>query len=253
MIALLKYAAGARATIFVSLLLLATFSYHAIGQQATIAFSSLSSTQYQARIVQLEKYKVPKKYTEKSAQAWYHEMMTDRNTALINLFQNDEVIYDTLLLNKCNGIANRIIASNKNYGFDSIQFYINRSPVSNAACYGEGTIMVNLGLFLWIDNDDELAFVLAHEMSHQVLNHLQSQMENSIATLTSEGFKEELKDIKKSKEGKYERFRKLIKNLSVETGRHSTYKESEADSLAAVLINHAGFNYINGAVDLAKT
>ena len=222
------------------------------GQQSSITFSPLSSAQYQARIDQLEKYGIPKKYTERSAQAWYREMITDRNNALIHLFRNDEVIYDTLFLNKCHSIAGRIIAANKNYLFDSIKFYINRSAVPNAACYGEGTIMINLGLLLWIDNDDELAFVLAHEMSHQVLNHLQTQMERNIATLTSEGFKEEIKDIKKSKEGKYERFRKLMKDLSVETGRHSTYKENEADSLAAVLIQQAGFNKINGAVVLLK-
>jgi hypothetical protein len=252
MIAFLKYPASARVKIFVAILLTAIFLCNVNGQQKSIAFSSLSSTQYQARINQLEKYTVPKKYTEKSAQAWYQEMMADRNAALIHLFRNDEVIYDTLFLNKCNSIAGRIIAANKNHPFDSIKFYINRSAVPNAACYGEGTIMVNLGLFLWIDNDDELALVLAHEMSHQVLDHLQSQMEKNIATLTSEGFKEELKDIKKSKEGRYERFRKLMKNLSVETGRHSTYKESEADSLAAVLIQHAGFNKINGSVILLK-
>ena len=252
MISFLKYPVTARVKILAASLLTIMFSVNVNGQQNGIAFSSLGSAQYQTKINQLEKYSVPKKYTEKSAQAWYQEMMIDRNTALMHLFKDDEVIYDTLFLNKCNSIASRIIAANKNYSFDSIRFYINRSAVPNAACYGEGTIMVNLGLFLWIDNDDELALVLAHEMSHQVLNHLQSQMEKNIATLTSEGFKEELKDIKKSKEGKYERFRKLMKNLSVETGKHSTYKESEADSLAAVLIQHAGFSKINGSVILLK-
>jgi len=252
MISFLTYATGAPAKIVVAILVAAMFSCSVNGQQNSIAFSPLGSTQYQTRINQLEKYIVPKKYTEKSAQEWYEEMMTDRNKALIHLFKDDGIIYDTLLLNKCNSIANRIMTANKNYSFDSIRFYINRSCVPNAACYGEGTIMVNLGLFLWIDNDDELALVLAHEISHQVLNHLQSQVEKNIATLTSEGFKEELKDIKKSKEGKYERFRKLMKSFSVETGRHSTYKESEADSLAAVLIQHAGFNNIKGSVILLK-
>lgn len=253
MISFLKYpAASIPVKIFVAILFTAIHAGNINAQQGPIAFSPLGATHYQSRIHLLEKYTVPKKYTEKSAQAWYQEMMTDRNTALMQIFKNDAVIYDTLLLNKCNSIAGRIIAANKNYSFDSIQFYINRSAVPNAACYGEGTIMVNLGLFLWIDNDDELALVLAHEMSHQVLQHLQNRVEKNIATLTSEGFKEELKDIKKSRDGKYERFRKLMKNFSVETGRHSTYKESEADSLAAVLIQRAGFNKINGAVLLLK-
>lgn len=252
MISFRKFRASSRVKMFVAILHASMFSCAVHAQQHNISFSPLSSTQYQTKIDQLEKYAVPKKYAEKSAQAWYKEMMTDRNLALKDLFKNDAVIYDTLLLNKCNSIASRIIAANKNYLFNSIQFYINRSSVPNAACYGEGTIMVNLGLFLWIDNDDELALVLAHEMSHQVLNHFQSQVEKNIAALTSEGFTEELKDIKKSKEGKYERFRKLMKSFSVETGRHSTYKESEADSLAAVLVQHAGFNKTNGSVILLK-
>jgi Zn-dependent protease with chaperone function len=217
-----------------------------------IVFSPLGSAQYQTRILQLEKYIISKKYAAKSAQAWYEEMITDRNNALLHVFKDEELIHDTLLLNKCNSIAKKILATNNQYQLDSIRFYINRSPVPNAACYGEGSIMVNLGLFLWIDNDDELAFVLAHEISHQLLNHWQTQVENNIATLTSENFKDELKEIKKSKQGKYERFRKLMQDFVVETGRHSTYKESEADSLAAVLIHQGGFNEKNGAMLLLK-
>ncbi|CAN5526788.1 hypothetical protein BH11BAC3_BH11BAC3_04270 [soil metagenome] len=238
--------------IFVAVLLSTFISLHLKAQQNPIIFSPLSSGFYQAKINQLQKYTVPQKYTDKSPQAWYKEMMTDRNTALIHLFKDDGVIYDTLLLNKCNSIGNRIIAANKNYNFDSVKFYINRSSVPNAACYGDGTIMVNLGLFLWIDNEDELALVLGHEMSHQVLNHLGSQLEKNIAKLTSEDFKDELKDIKKSKDGKYDRFKKLMKDFSIETSKHSTYKETEADSLAEVMIKRAGFNTINGSLILLK-
>ncbi|MEO6718900.1 MAG: M48 family metallopeptidase [Ferruginibacter sp.] len=252
MISFLKHPVRICMSILITAFLTIFFSANVNAQQNGVTFSPLGSTQYQEKINQLEKYIVPKKYTEKSAQAWYQEMMTDRNKALIHLFKDDAIIYDTLLLSKCNNIANRIIAANNKYHFDSIRFYINRSSIPNAACYGEGTIMVNLGLFLWIDNDDELAIVLAHEMSHQVLDHSQNQVEKNIATLTSEGFKEELNDIKKSKEGRYERFRKLMKSFSTETGKHSTYKESEADSLAAVLIERAGFNKTAGSVILLK-
>jgi len=236
----------------IAIWLITLFSFPIFAQQSNIHFSPLGSTWYQTKIAALEKSNIPKRYTEQSAQAWYQEMITDRNNSLIHLFKDNSVIYDTLLLNKCNTIAQRIVAANTNYHFDSIQFYINRSYVPNAACYGEGTIMVNLGLFLWLDNDDELALVLAHEMSHQVLNHLQSRLDKNIATLTSAGFTEELKDIKKSKDGKYDRFRKLMKSFTVENGRHGSYKESEADSLAAILMQQAGFNVANGAITLLK-
>lgn len=233
-----------------SLLVLSFFSIKA--QQTNFGFGELSSSTYTEKITQLEKYTVPVKYSEKSAQAWYKEILTDRTKDLLNAFKKNEVLYDTLLLNKCSSILSRIAKANKEYNFDSIKIYINRSMVANAACYGEGTIMVNLGLFLWIDNDDELALVLAHEFAHQLLNHSNGKIEKSIAMLTSEEFKEELKDIKKANNGKFSRFRNLMKGLHIESGKHSTYKESEADSLGIVLIKNAKYDAISAAKVLLK-
>ena len=221
-------------------------------QQSTTAFSALSSKIYKDKITEFEKYSVPKKYSERSAQAWYDEILTDRKKALLSAFKDDDVIYDSLLLNKCNSIFNRIKDANPNFSFDTIKLYINRSVIANAASYGEGTIMVNTGLFLWIDNDDELALVLGHEMAHQLLDHFGSRIEKSITMLTSEDFKKELKNIRRADYGRFERFRKLMKGVSIESGKHSTYKESEADSLGVVLARKANFNTINASKILLK-
>ena len=233
-------------------LILGMTSPYVQAQQAGNNFSMLGSVKYKEKIIQLEKYIVPKIYTEKSPQAWYDEILTDHNKNLLSSFKDDKLIYDTLLLNKCNSILNRISVANKNFKFDTIKLYINRSVVANAANYGDGTIMINLGLFLWIDNDDELALVIGHEIAHQLLNHLQSKIEKSITMLTSDEFKEELKKIKKADYGKFERFRKLMKGLNIESGKHSTYKESEADSLGVVLIKNANFNISNASKILLK-
>jgi predicted SprT family Zn-dependent metalloprotease len=221
-------------------------------QSGIINFSTLGSIDYKEKITQLEKYIVPKKYADKSSQAWYDEILTDRNKSLLASFKDDKLIDDSLLLNKCNSIFKKIASANKNYPFDSIKLYINRSIVANAACYGEGTIMINLGLFLWTDNDDELALVIAHEIAHQLLKHSDSRIEKSITMFTSDEFKEELKNIKKADYGKFDRFRKLMKGLNIESGKHSTYKESEADSLGVVLIKNAGFNEMKAAFILLK-
>lgn len=225
---------------------------HLNAQQTTADFGQLSSVKYKEKIAQLEKYTVPVKYTEKSAQAWYKEILTDRNKSLLETFKGDQLVYDTLLLNKCNEIFARIKGNNKNFNFDSITLYINRSIIANAACYGEGTIMINLGLFLWIDNDDELAMVIAHELAHQLLKHTDSKLEKSIAMLTSDDFKDELKKIKKENYGKFSRFRELMKGLNIESGKHSTYKESEADSLGVVFIRNAKYNVTTAAKILLK-
>ncbi|MBL0146922.1 MAG: M48 family metalloprotease [Chitinophagaceae bacterium] len=221
-------------------------------QQSIFSFSPLGSKIYTEKIKQLEKYVVPKNYSDKSSQAWYEEILTGRNKAILSAFKDDDILYDTFLLNKCNSVLKRISQANPTFKFDTIKLYINRSIVANAACYGEGTIMVNLGLFLWLDNDDELALVVAHEISHQLLNHSDQKMQKSIATLTSDEFKEELKNIKKADYGKFDRFRKLMKGLTIEAGKHSTYKESEADSLPVILAKNANYNISYAAKVLLK-
>ncbi len=235
-----------------ALILIIAVSYTSNAQISSYDFSPLSSTKYVDKIKQLEKYKVPKIYSDKSAQAWYDEFLTDRNESLLTSFKNDDVLQDSLILNKCNSILKRIAASNPNYNFDTIKLYVNRSLVANAACYGEGTLMINLGLFLWLDNDDELALVIAHEMSHQFLNHSEGQMKKSIETLTSDDFKKELKSIKKADYGRYDRFKKLMVGLKIESGKHSRYKESEADSLGVILCRNAKYDIGKAAKVILK-
>ncbi len=221
-------------------------------QQTNYDFATLGSKKYADKIKQLEKFVVPKYYTDKSAQAWYDEFLTSRNKSLLASFKNNEILYDTILLDKCNTILKRMSFANSTFKFDTIKLYINRSIVANAACYGEGTIMINLGLFLWVDNDDELALVLGHEIAHQLLNHSDSRMQKTIATLTSDEFKEELKDIKKADYGRYDRFKNLMKGITIESGKHSRYKESEADSLGVILCRNAKFDITNAAKVLLK-
>jgi Zn-dependent protease with chaperone function len=239
------------AKLAVTLLLFAIFG-HATAQQNNIRFSPLSADCYIDKIAKIKSYKVPKFYTEKSPQAWYEEIVAGRNKALLTEFEDNKIIKDSLLLDKCNEVLKKIIAANRNFKFDTIQLYINRSVIANAACYGEGTVMINLGLFLWIDNDDELALVIGHEIAHQLLNHSDSKIQKTIAMLTSDEFTSELKKIKKADYGKFDRYRKLMKDINVESGRHSSYKESEADSLGIILIKNAGYNTNNAARVLLK-
>lgn len=221
-------------------------------QQSNIEFSNLSSKVYGSKIEYLEKYKVPKEYNEKGAQAWYDEILINRKDYLLDLFKDDKVLHDTFLLKLCDNIFQRIKKGNPEYNFNDIHFYINRSPVANAANFGEGTIMINLGLFLITDNEDEIALVIGHELAHQLLTHLDSKVRQTISTLTSDEFKKELKDIKRSEYNKFGRFKNLMKGISIESGKHSRYKETEADSLGVVFARNAGYDVIKAAPVLLK-
>ena len=224
------------------IILILLYTSVAYSQSNFYYFSPLSSNAYKSKISTYKNRKIPVEYADKKSQKTYAEIIKERNENLTEEFENDELLYDTLLLNKCNSIFNRIKSANSTYRFDSIEIYINRSHTANACCYGEGTLFVNLGLFLWIDSDEELALVIGHEISHQLLNHSESKIKKNIALLSSEDYKEEIKAIKKSTDSKYLRIKKLLKDMIVETGTHSRYKESEADSLGVILIKNAGYD-----------
>jgi len=53
---------------------------------------------------------------------------------------------------------------------------IRRSQVPNAASYGDGIFMVNLGLLQSLKTQDRIAFVLCHEMAHDRLGHQRKSM-----------------------------------------------------------------------------
>lgn len=100
----------------------------ATSQQGLISFSTLGSIDYKEKIAQLEKYTVPKKYSDKSAQAWYDEILTDRNKSLLASFKEDKLIDDSLLLNKCNSIFKKIAPPTKTTNLTASN-YISTGPL----------------------------------------------------------------------------------------------------------------------------
>ena len=72
------------------------------------------------------------------------------------------------------GIVSRILSSNDTpefKGFDWRLYVIDQPNTVNALCLPTGDIFVFTGLVKQTRNDDELAFILSHEMAHAVLGH----------------------------------------------------------------------------------
>lgn len=69
----------------------------------------------------------------------------------------------------------------------SYQFYILNSPEINAFAVPGGKVFINSGLILLLENEDELAAILAHEIGHVVARHIAKRGEKvqkvTLATL----------------------------------------------------------------------
>ncbi len=77
------------------------------------------------------------------------------------------------------GIGRRILQPLGSQPFD-YQFYIINSPEINAFAVPGGKVFLNSGLILLVENEDEIAGVLSHEIAHVVARHIAKRGEKAM-------------------------------------------------------------------------
>ncbi|HEY4334527.1 MAG TPA: M48 family metalloprotease, partial [Puia sp.] len=90
---------------------------------------------------------------------------------------------------------------------------------------------------------EELALIVAHEMSHNILHHIERALYEKAEWLSSDEYKQSLNAVLDSKYERLSRLKKVLEGYSFSRSRHQRYHESEADSLAVVLLNHTGIPF----------
>jgi Zn-dependent protease with chaperone function len=135
--------------------------------------------------------------------------------------------------------------SEKNPGFVKQQkFYVflSRTNVPNAFNYGKGVVLVNLGMINKLHSEPEVAFVLCHEMAHQVLDHVMKGIKKEAEIYCNKDFQKELKKAQHMEYNSLNATSALrVKYLSRFT-MHSREQEYEADSLGLILFYNAGYS-----------
>ncbi|HZI26174.1 MAG TPA: M48 family metalloprotease [Chryseolinea sp.] len=114
------------------------------------------------------------------------------------------------------------------------------SPYVNAVCYGQGIYAVTISLLSRIENENQLAFILAHELAHDELGHIRTRIiQEADLDLKEKARKQTFKIISGKIDNKeIENFRNLIYDYC----RHSRMNEMRADSMALTLLRHSNYN-----------
>ncbi|MGB0525013.1 MAG: M48 family metallopeptidase [Flammeovirgaceae bacterium] len=164
------------------------------------------------------------------------EKHKQRTESIIKRVDKGHFIYGTSLNTYINKIAQEIIKANPQIPQNKINMVVSRYVTPNAACFGEGTLMINVGLINRARSEAELAFVIAHEIAHYTLNHVNENIEKGVQLLNDPSFKDKIKKISNEE---YEVNRKLtefLKEIMYDKSRYTRQQESQADSL--------GFSYL---------
>lgn len=142
------------------------------------------------------------------------------NAALRNIFISGDIYFNDALTDYVRLVGNQLLERNEAKG--KVQFYVSKSTELNAASWQTGTIIINIGLLSRLENEAQLAYVLAHEIAHFNLQH---------------PYKQYAQHLKKNQQSQSS---ELAKRFS-EHLDYSLQYELEADSVALQSLSNYGY------------
>ena len=156
-----------------------------------------------------------------------------RAEVLAKRLRSNHFVNDGELDELVDNIYTEITTKNPRAGYPK-RIMISRSSTPNASCWGEGTMIINLGLLNRLNSKSELAFIMAHEMAHQLLDHSNEAILDAINRRSEKSLKKQADTYGKLA---------VVKDIVYDDARYSRIKEHEADSMAVVLLRNTTYQW----------
>ncbi len=172
----------------------------------------------------------------------YKMMYDDRFKEVAGLLQSSRSVTDPLVDHYLQSILKVITDANPELKGLTIRLFFSRDWWPNAYSLGEGTIAINAGLMIYLENEAELVFALCHELAHYYLDHSNKDIQKNIETVNSESFKKEMKRLSKEEYRVGEQLEKLVKEFAFGSRRHSRENEAEADRQGYLFMKRTGYD-----------
>lgn len=172
----------------------------------------------------------------------YQEIYEARFSEVSKLLQSTRTVTDKDVNNYLQTLLKKITDVNPELKAKEVRLLFSRDWWPNAFSMGEGTLVVNAGLMIFLDNEAELVFVICHELAHFYLDHSNRAIKKNVETYNSVAFQNELKRLSKQEYGVGQQLDELIKKLEFGNRRHSRENEAEADRYAFMFMKNTGFD-----------
>jgi len=219
-----------------------SLSFYAVKAQSRspYTYQQLSKTFYGKQKDSLKKAWVcPDIYKNKATQKKYKEIWESRTDFITDAIETQNYVYEPELYNYIQGIIKQLARANPNEIPVMPLLLIDRSASPNAYATGGNVLAVNLGLIYFAKSREEIALAIAHELSHNILDHAENAMKGQAEWLTSTEYKKSLDNVLNSKYERLTRLNKIYEGYTFTRSKHQRYHENEADSLAIILLKKA--------------
>lgn len=124
-----------------------------------------------------------------------------------------------------------------------LKILIARDNTPNAYCLADGTFVINMGLYKWFSNEEQIAAVIAHELGHKIEEHslttfLKIIEQNQLDKITVQNLK--TATAAKSQNLNQKAF-DIFKNRVYKKGAERRHQEMQADSLGYAIFKSGDF------------
>lgn len=125
---------------------------------------------------------------------------------------------------------------------NQVFFLVSKDLSLNAFCLSDGLLLINAGLFLWLNNEEQFASVLAHELGHYVLDHYNKYLYQNLEHNYSKQNKRNLdKLLYDQTENQSKTAKTILRQNAYNHARQYRKHELEADSIGYAFYVAGGF------------
>lgn len=117
---------------------------------------------------------------------------------------------------------------------DDISLLVARDYAVNAFNRGEGTVIINNYLLHALDHEDQLVYILCHELAHQTLGHVLKSVKKYVQANNSTALKTQTKQLKKQRYQRKTKAADALLEIAYKNSAENRAKEIQADSLGYV-------------------
>jgi Zn-dependent protease with chaperone function len=168
------------------------------------------------------------------------ESYTEINAEFIDKVNNGFFIQDAFYDEQLNELFQQIVKANPQFAdLASVRVLLSFAESPNAYAMGDGFVVVQLPLLANVNSKQELAFILCHELAHNLLNHPQGSLQEYAKINSSKEIKQKTREIEKRKYNKAQDASGLYKSIVYSNRKWHRGVEYQADSLGFVLYKNA--------------
>ncbi|WP_291115010.1 M48 family metalloprotease [Flavobacterium sp. UBA6135] len=180
-----------------------------------------------------------KNLPDKKVRKYLVDAYPEKKKEFLNLIKKGVFVEDEKYSPLLKSTFEEIKNANSDYDLSDILVLLSLNEQANAYNYGDGIIVINLPLAHNLDNEYQLAYVMSHEIAHQLLDHVNISMFKNAELNTSKGVQNQSKEIEKEKFNKQKKAETYLKKLVYSSREGRRKHEHQADSLGFILFNKA--------------